>query len=645
VAQTPGGTARTALEREFPGVGVLEHGERVRAVFGRPMTRATTARKAMEDWMDLYQPVFGVEGLEWVETRGAEISGGRIAFALRQEVTVEGGILTEPTALPVEGGRLRALVTPDGEGFAVNYVAARVADTAGGVAPPQITGEQAIAAAGRDERTRHLQVWSEPRLVVVEMDLGAGPEVFAAWRLGGQESEEAFNTALVVHVDAVTGEVVSARSALAGAGDPVTGTVEGKATSGLGPPLPSTATTQPLPDLIVSIVGESSTTTDLDGDYELETTSSSVDVETALDAGWWTVYDGIFSQSPPSLLLQDVTPPASGQDFLFPDGSLTDEKVALVNSHLNVQKANHLFRRFVANWEPAILPELPSLAVRANLDCSGRCFPFFHVEIVYIGLCVALLNGEGTQDCYNSAVATIVTHEYGHYIAEFVVQEPWEPGDAFHEGYADSLAELVHDTDTIGQDWMLPTPSYLRKPGASPVTYPACTGGEHDRGELLGRIWWDIRMELDDPPPDPPDNTRLLFVRWSMMTNGAAPAHSSCSLLKQPADTGTLIEVLIADDDDNQISNGTPNDLEICAAFAGRDINTQFTGTPCPPPLRGGSTCRADLNYDGKLDIFDFLEFERMFVLGDSFCDFTGDGELDFFDFLAFQAEYAAGCW
>jgi hypothetical protein len=66
------GAVWEALEGEYPGVFAIERGERVTTVFGRPMTRGATARVAMEDWMDLYQPVFGVEDLEWVETRGAE---------------------------------------------------------------------------------------------------------------------------------------------------------------------------------------------------------------------------------------------------------------------------------------------------------------------------------------------------------------------------------------------------------------------------------------------------------------------------------------------------------------------------------------------------------------------------------------------
>ena len=172
VAQS--GAAWEALEREYPGVAGLERGERIAAVFGRPMTTAATAREAMEHWVALYADVFGVENPELIEARGTEISNGRVAFALRQVATVEGGILTAPTALPVEGGKLRVLVAPEGEDFAVTYVGGRLRD-AGGVAVPQITGSQAIAAAGEDERTQHLEHWLEPELVVVEMDLGIGP--------------------------------------------------------------------------------------------------------------------------------------------------------------------------------------------------------------------------------------------------------------------------------------------------------------------------------------------------------------------------------------------------------------------------------------------------------------------------------------
>jgi hypothetical protein len=54
--------------------------------------------------------------------------------------------------------------------------------------------------------------------------------------------------------------------------------------------------------------------------------------------------------------------------------------------------------------------------------------------------------------------------------------------------------------------------------------------------------------------------------------------------------------------------------------------------------------CRVDLDGNGELDFFDFLEFQNLFAAGDLRADFTGDGMLDIFDFLAFQDEFAAGC-
>jgi 6-phosphogluconolactonase (cycloisomerase 2 family) len=57
-----------------------------------------------------------------------------------------------------------------------------------------------------------------------------------------------------------------------------------------------------------------------------------------------------------------------------------------------------------------------------------------------------------------------------------------------------------------------------------------------------------------------------------------------------------------------------------------------------------GDDCRADLDGDGQLTIFDFLAFQNLFDSGDLAADFDGDGALTIFDFLAFQNEFDAGC-
>ncbi len=60
--------------------------------------------------------------------------------------------------------------------------------------------------------------------------------------------------------------------------------------------------------------------------------------------------------------------------------------------------------------------------------------------------------------------------------------------------------------------------------------------------------------------------------------------------------------------------------------------------------LGASSECRADLDGDGDLTIFDFLEFQNLFDSGDLAADFDGDGSLTIFDFLAFQNAFDAGC-
>lgn len=54
--------------------------------------------------------------------------------------------------------------------------------------------------------------------------------------------------------------------------------------------------------------------------------------------------------------------------------------------------------------------------------------------------------------------------------------------------------------------------------------------------------------------------------------------------------------------------------------------------------------CQADIDGDGELTFFDFIEFQSHFAVGDPRADFSFDGHLDFFDFLEFQNQFAIGC-
>ncbi len=54
--------------------------------------------------------------------------------------------------------------------------------------------------------------------------------------------------------------------------------------------------------------------------------------------------------------------------------------------------------------------------------------------------------------------------------------------------------------------------------------------------------------------------------------------------------------------------------------------------------------CQVDLDGDGELTLFDFLEFQNLFDAGSLDADFDADGRLTLFDFLEFQNLLDAGC-
>ncbi|MEO1277522.1 MAG: GC-type dockerin domain-anchored protein [Planctomycetota bacterium] len=92
--------------------------------------------------------------------------------------------------------------------------------------------------------------------------------------------------------------------------------------------------------------------------------------------------------------------------------------------------------------------------------------------------------------------------------------------------------------------------------------------------------------------------------------------------------------------------DGTPSG-PIFRIGRGRSNNTpeadDFDRLP-PVPIEGELECLADLDLDGELTIFDFLEFQNLFSSGSTWADFDFDGQLTLFDFLAFQNAFDAGC-
>ncbi|MCC6660459.1 MAG: hypothetical protein IT437_06190 [Phycisphaerales bacterium] len=103
---------------------------------------------------------------------------------------------------------------------------------------------------------------------------------------------------------------------------------------------------------------------------------------------------------------------------------------------------------------------------------------------------------------------------------------------------------------------------------------------------------------------------------------------------------GILIEVLTADDDDGDLSNGTPHDEDICDGFDLHGVNSSYCGLD-----RGGRSpleASADCNEDGAVDIADLACFQLRFAARARGADCNRDGRFTSADPACFQALWSA---
>ncbi|MFI4917811.1 MAG: GC-type dockerin domain-anchored protein [Phycisphaerales bacterium JB060] len=150
------------------------------------------------------------------------------------------------------------------------------------------------------------------------------------------------------------------------------------------------------------------------------------------------------------------------------------------------------------------------------------------------------------------------------------------------------------------------------------------------------------QLELGDPNPI------LSFLFFETATGdidrydqdggpgGRSEALELIDPIKADIENQDLLTLVFVDDTDPNVSATYRGQ----APFEGREGPKLFI--TAEGDTTGG--CRADLDGDGDLTIFDFLQFQNLFDAGDLTADFDGDGTLTIFDFLAFQNEFDAGC-
>ena len=365
------------------------------------------------------------------------------------------------------------------------------------------------------------------------------------WHATGRSSRDRFRV-LTFFVDAANGELIHTRSEVSYA--EVTGTVTGLMTPGGLPDSDANPTVSaPLAGLEVTS-GTETVHTDADGAYSIDLPEIPLDVETELVGEWVRVQ---VSVEPPELLSAMLIPPAT-VNFAFNEAD-DEYKTAQVNAYVHTHETHEFYAERAPDFEDI------DIQIDANTNIGFACVGGFIADPPSINMSRA-----GTVspiECPNFSYRSVVVHEYGHFVAEQLGVN--EPG-GFREGYCDSLAILRSDDPIIGPD-ALGVGTVIRDTVATNQQAP-CSTPEHDCGMVLSGIWWSLREGLGDALGDAEglELAQQWFVDWTLITLGTPGG--------QAATYGTVIELLTIDDDDGDLTNGTPNEAALCGALVAHGL-------------------------------------------------------------------------
>ncbi|NNM33386.1 MAG: T9SS type A sorting domain-containing protein [Gemmatimonadetes bacterium] len=178
--------------------------------------------------------------------------------------------------------------------------------------------------------------------------------------------------------------------------------------------------------------------------------------------------------------------------------------------------------------------------------------------------CNAFWNGVGitffaaSATCRSIAnLPDVVYHEYGHGINDKLYEQAGSPfgltNGALHEGLADVVATLMQDDPELGQGFFLSTNTGIRNVDNT-NTFPFDVAGQvHNDGLIIGGAFWDLRLLVGNATAADLHH----FARYGL------PQHANLRLAYQEY----FIETLVADDDNGDLGDQTPNWASILDAF------------------------------------------------------------------------------
>lgn len=327
----------------------------------------------------------------------------------------------------------------------------------------------------------------------------------------------------VIWVNAHTGEIIRAVDEL----PTVNGTVLGQYRPNY---IDEDSTFGPFPYMHIAVDGDHEYT-DSDGNYSSSTGSGSHTFYAELEGTYCEINDGSYPRSTYNGAFS-----GSSFDFLW---TADDARENQLNAYYHVNIIHNYVKNFLGyNAMDYAVPTLvndPTISDNAYWDGTGVNF------------------GTSGGTMYNLAMfSDVIYHEYTHGVTHHIYPSGSLPYDgqsgAMDEGFSDYFACSIHDDSRMGERCFIGNPSEYMRNLDNSNRYPDDFIGEvHYDDQIVAGAWWDIRSELGANYTD----SLVHIARFG-----------------HPADFESILyEMLAVDDDDGDISDGTPNCGVIYTAY------------------------------------------------------------------------------
>lgn len=428
--------------------------------------------------------------------------------------------------LPVWGSRLTLRVTKEGR---VPVMTNRTYPDISAPTRPTLTAARALLAAAEGFDTVPPAL-TAPTLAILPIRRESGIDYRLAWKVETRTDEPIGHW--ISLVDAMDGTLLTrinnARDAL----------VEGVITASVEPVSPDgNFITTPLPYLDLQLSGgwSDTVTTNVDGTFRIETEVTTNRVMNVFLAGPFGRIENMANSG--------STP---GVGFVAADGD-SDSLHVFIPASIALPSESDSWAHAMTSHdhiktiEPGFAYLDYPMPIRVEIDRNCNAF--------WDGFGINFFREGG--GCGNTGrMATVIMHEYGHAITDFMYR-PFFPSGAMHEGFSDYYACIITNQPLVGQGFRGPG-TIIRRIDTDWIHPRDTTGESHNDGLIVASALWNVREALGAGVADP----LWHFARYGFSDNF----------------DDYFFDYLVTDDDDGNVYNGTPHLDAIAPIFEAHGI-------------------------------------------------------------------------